>query len=351
MKLRQLLILIIITAAVVYAALSFWNQRAPVAETEKNWLFPELAARVNDVKIVKIKGFEDELILAYQGDQWVIQSSDNFPAQAEKVKKLILGLSELKIDSAKTSNPALYSRLAVEGPFERKTASKLLYLLDENGELIASIVLGKYRESNTAIPAMYVRLPDAEQALLVQGQVEASSEEKDWFENEIINLSAEEVQSVSIQHPDQAAFTLLRDDQGQVNFNLAELPNGKKAQSEIILNRLGRVLENIRAHGVKSTETVDMNNESTRVTVKTFRGLIVNIQVKAINDDYYANFHFDHDQEMAAAKDNTATDEEADAGDPEQEVKALNQYISPWAFKIQKFKFDDLTTELSQLVR
>ncbi len=166
MNIRKLLALILITFIVIIAAISLWQERAPVKEIDKAFLFPQLIDNINSVKIVEIKGYEEDVIISHQNADWVIQSSDSFPALTEKIKTLIISLSELKIDSEKTKNPGLYSRLAVEGPYDRSTTSKLVTLLDENGTLITSLIVGKEREGNKALPALYVRLPDEEQALV-----------------------------------------------------------------------------------------------------------------------------------------------------------------------------------------
>ncbi len=348
MKFRHLAFLIVITIGSIYAASIFWDKRAPTTSIDKRFLFPELTQDINRIKIVEIKGFEEQVILSHNKNNWVIQSSDNFPAISEKVKSLIVGLTELKIDSEKTKNPELYSRLAVEGPYERSSQSKLVSLLDENGELIESIIIGKKRESNESVPALYVRKPNEEHALLVQGNITASSQEKDWFQQDIINLDSSEIKSVNITHPNTETFTLSRNDEGQVNFNLSNIPDDKKPQSEVILNRIARLLEDVRADSVRSTQSIDMSENSILTTVESFRGLVVNIRLKKDSDKNYANFQFEY---KAPQVSNTEESTDNDEMNPETEIQLLNQQMSPWVFEIPKFKYDDMAISLDKLVR
>ena len=351
MKFKHLLLLIVCSLVLFYFATNYSGKRAPSTTIEKTLLFPDLSNQINQVKIVEIKGYEQHVILSHLNNEWVIQSSDNFPAKTEQVKSLIIGLSELKIDSEKTKNPELYARLAVEGPYDRVTKSKLVSLLDESGEVLVTLIIGKKRENNQAIPALYVRKPDMEQALLVQGNIDVSSREQDWFENEIINLESAEVRKVSVTHPNQSTYTLLREQEGQVNFTLDKIPEGKKPQSEIILNRMGRLLEDVRAESVRSIDTVDLSDNAVIATVESFRGLVVNIRLKEISSKYYANFQFEY---IPPENSNTQENQEnipQDALTPEQEIQLLNSKVSPWVFEIPKFKYDDMTTGFDKLVR
>lgn len=348
MKFSHLAFLIVITIGSIYAASIFWDKRAPTTTVNKSLLFPELTENINRVKIVEIKGYEEQVILSHNDNNWFIQSSDNFPAISDQVKSLVVGLTELKIDSEKTKNPELYSRLSVEGPYERNTTSKLVSLLDENGEVIESLIIGKKRETNESVPALYVRKPDAEQALLVHGNITASSREKDWFQQDIINLDSGEVKSVTIAHPDHSPFSLSRDDEGQVNFNLSNIPDGKKPQSEVLLNRIARLLEDVRAESVRSTQSIDMFENSILTTIESFRGLVVYIRLKNDSGKNYANFQFEY-----KAPDVAPTQEESDSEEinPAKEIELLNNQMSPWVFEIPKFKYDDMTITLEKLIR
>ena len=345
MKPGKLLILIAVTLVVVISAIFFWQDQAPQKSIEKQLLFSDLKSRINAVKIVEIKGYEEDVILSFQNQQWVVQSSDSFPAIPDKVRNLIINLAELKIDSEKTSRPELYERLSVEGPYERQSQSILVNLIDENGNLLESLIVGKRRESNDAIAAFYGRLPDEAQALLLLGELDVSAKDKDWFQRQIIDLAGEEIQSINITHPDGETFTLLREAQGEVNLKLKAIPEGKRPQSELILNSMANLLQDVRAEGVRSVEQFQLPEQIIQLEIKTFRGLDINVKLTAIDEKYYANFNFAY----TALKDEVETSSETPT--PEQEVEFLNAAMSAWVFEIQKFKYDDMTRRLDTLIR
>lgn len=354
----KLISLVVITIIVIIAAVIFWQNRAPDTTREKELLFPELNSNLNRVKIVEIKGYEENVILSHQNGVWLIQSSDNFPALSDKVRTTIIKLSELRIDSGKTKNPELYSKLAVEGPYDRQSKSRLISLLDEEGEVIASLIVGKARQGNEAIPAIYGRLPDSDQALLLQGSLEVSSNANDWFEKNIINLDSAEVQRVTVKHPGENSFVFFRKEEGQVNFNLEEIPQGKRQQSEIILNSIGTLLEGVRAESVRSLELFQMPEEIIKIEIETFRGLIIHIQLTQQGEQYFANFRFSYQapkQSIKTQSNETEPGEEMEDQEqrpsPEEEVTLLNQHMSAWVFEIPKFKYEDMSRKLDYYIR
>ncbi len=353
MKISKLLILGVITVAVVAAAVIFWQNRAPSTARDKELLFPQLSDNLNKVKIVEIKGYEENVILSHQNGAWLVQSSDNFPALSDKVRTSIIKLSELKIESGKTRNPDLYSKLAVEGPYDRHTKSRLISLLDEEGDVIASLIVGKKRKANEAIPAIYGRLPDTEQALLLQGSLEISSNNKDWFEKSIIDLSSAEVKQLTIQHPGETDFVLHREKEGQVNFNLKEIPEGKRQQSEIILNSMGTLLEDVRAESVRSLKLFQFPDDIINIKIETYRGLIIRVRLTNQDGQHFANFRFAYQSPASGEteKDETTTEQDAAEPSPEKEIALLNQHMSEWVFEIPEFKYKDMSRKLDYLIR
>ncbi|MCK5498327.1 MAG: hypothetical protein KAI77_03955, partial [Gammaproteobacteria bacterium] len=110
MKRQKLLVLSAITIAVIIIAALVNQSRAPQTSIEKETLFPELANKINDVSRIEIKSSEDPdvILQKMQGGQWALQSADDYPAQIDKVKDVVVSLSQLKILATKTDNPKLY---------------------------------------------------------------------------------------------------------------------------------------------------------------------------------------------------------------------------------------------------
>jgi hypothetical protein len=119
---------------------------------------PNLADRA-DVASITIK--RPELAFTVQRGQsgaWTIPDKANYPAKAEAVRGLLVGLSELREWEPKTDQPSLYSKLGVEDPVAppvEKSAenplpqSTLVTLKDGKGETISEVIVGNCKWGST----------------------------------------------------------------------------------------------------------------------------------------------------------------------------------------------------------
>src|SRR5690606_9131811 len=98
---------------------------APETTITKEILFPGLSDRINDIAAITIKGNKHTVELKQAGEQWVLASSDNYPALVNKVRAVAINMAELRQLEEKTANPDMYSRLGVEDP-DSNDASSLL---------------------------------------------------------------------------------------------------------------------------------------------------------------------------------------------------------------------------------
>ena len=68
-------------------------------------LFPDMMSMVNDVNEVVIETHEHTVTLE-RGDQtWGVKEKAGYRADVEKVKKAIVGFTDLRIHEPKTKNP------------------------------------------------------------------------------------------------------------------------------------------------------------------------------------------------------------------------------------------------------
>src|SRR3990172_576983 len=122
-KNKKLLLLSAVTLAVIIAASVVVNLRAPKTVIEKGLLFPVLAGQINAINKIQIKGHEETVTLLKKAGQWIVEESDGYPALFDKVRRTVISISELKVAATRTSSPAMYPRLGVEGPEVAGSAS------------------------------------------------------------------------------------------------------------------------------------------------------------------------------------------------------------------------------------
>ncbi|NKB36610.1 MAG: DUF4340 domain-containing protein [Gammaproteobacteria bacterium] len=352
MKSNKLLLLAVATLVAILAASYMSSQRAPTTSMDKQLLLPGLSERVNDIRAIELTKNGKNLELIQLENEWVITAADNYPADFGKIKSTILGLAELKILSKKTSNPELYSRLGVEDPAIDGADSLLLTLRDTNQTELAQLIIGSTRHSKAAKDktGLYVRLPEDSQALLVEGDLDLSADVTDWFTRELFNINSSRIQSIEISHPNAESVTLSREKDID-DFVLKKIPEGREAQSTVIISRMGTLLEQIAADNILKAEKLN-GAEQIVATVQTFDGLIVKITSAKLDEGNYSNFQFS----VAASNPDVGSSEETDSetasgDDPGAASSSLNAQLSAWAYAIPDFKFELFTRELDALTK
>lgn len=362
MKNRKLLILSLITVAVILAATITARWHAPETTITKEILFPELGNRINDIAAITIKGNKHTVELKRQDELWVLASSDNYPALVNKVRAAVINTAELKLLEEKTGNPAMYSRLGVEDPDSDDATSLLVTLITSAGEEAASIIAGKPRQSAGSKPGLYVRFPDQTRALLVEGMLDVSANDADWFERNLFDIPSGYIKNVNIEYADGTSFEIFKERKEEPDFQVRGIELESSA-AKIILTRIGRSLEEMRADGVQSLENFSFPEEIITTTTTTFDGLIITARVAKINNKSYAHFTFAADPVVDATEEKT-TEETGEGStetlsaltedfkpDPVQEAKYLTETLSPWVYRIPDFKYEALTSNPGNLKR
>lgn len=395
---NKFVILLVITVLVVVAAVVTTQKNAPTVSGEKQYVFPGLTDKINNVARIEVSGKDGTLSLKRQDKVWVIEQADNYPASFNKVRKAAIAVAELKILAEKTSNPGYYSKLGVEDPSGEKAESKLLTLYDGSNKKLAELILGKRRMSSAAAGSQgyYIRLPGETRALLVEGDLNISTKTSGWFDQEIINIKPEHVSEVVVEHPDQPQVQLSRN-AGKDDFVLAAIPEGKEVQSSYTLNRIGDILERVRADDVRAADKINFPEQTTTATVKTFDGMTAVITSAVVDKENWARFSFEYtalpitpEEKAATAAEKTgAADEAAKSTEmppasgeektesttektaktdkdtkstkktpkedkdkiDQKQVDKLTKETSGWVYKIPSYKFDLFTRKLDDLVK
>jgi uncharacterized protein DUF4340 len=347
MKYQKLLILLSMTVVVIVIAAIFTQSRAPQTKIEKQTLFPELANKINNVAHIEIKSGEDRtVILQKREGQWVLQSADDYPAHFDKIKSTVVSLSELKILATKTDNPKLYPELGVEGLDVKNSGSILLTLSDGSGTALASLIVGKPRKNSAgnSRPNLYVRKPDAKNALLVEGYLQLKSNNRDWYERNVIHIPATRIQNVKIVKSTGDRLVINKNAEGDTDFKVME---GKTNSPSVLLNKLGTFFEDMNVEGVHAADNFEFPDESTVTTFKTFNGLL--ITVKNILRDGKAFAHFSFAVATTSKRSvNETPEDNSKTISVEEESHLWNQFLSNWVYEIPEFKFETLNINVAQ---
>lgn len=359
MKTNKLLPLFVITVIVVAVAIFTTHSKMPATEKQKPLLFPEFKTVINKVSKITVKRGNETLTVINEGDKWKIREADGYPALFSKVKQTAVAISDMKVISKKTENPALYSKLGVGDPASENAESSLLTLSDAAGKPLVSLIVGKDRMSSAASDShgLYVRLPDRKQALLVESNLQASVRVADWIDRDLVNISPDRISSINIVHADGLDVTLNRAG-GEKDLVLENVPEGKRARSDYTLKRMESILENVQVDNVTAAANLKFPGTAVTATVSTTDGLSAVITSATAQDKHYATFTFQYKapEKTSDAGDNTggddakAKDDSKKATDVAKQVAELSAKTAGWAYQIPDYKFDTFTRTLNDLV-
>lgn len=359
-----LLVFSVVTLVVIVAAVLFSGLHAPQREIEKLLLFPELADQINDVSSLQVdSGSDHSVVLQRQTDQWVVQSSSDYPASLGKIRAAVLALAELKVLATKTRNPALYSKLGVAGSDEGGIRSKMVRLNNTEGDVLAELILGNPKHSGQR-EQVYVRKSDAEHALLVEGSVSVGVLDRDWYERKILDINSSRVHTVTVVKPEKQQLMIGKSAEGEEAFEVLE---GKTEVATAVLNKLATFLEDINVDEVQSADSFVFPEDATITTFQMFNGLVVVVNSALQDINPWVNFSFsslpvesiesesgDAAQvdvieavEDADVTEEDGTDAEEDVETAAEEAERLNNVLSAWVYQIPEFKFESLNIDIA----
>ena len=312
---RRLLLLSFITLIIIVAAVISNKDRAPQTVIESADLFPGLKDQINDVAQISIESATTSLNMKKQGENWLITEAGDYPARFDKIKQTVLSLADMKILSAKTSNPALFSELGVEDTTTEKSSSNLLTLKDAGGKSLAAVIVGNLHTSDTAgDTGVYLRKSGGNETWLTSGVLQVSSDVIEWIEQNLVNIADDRIMDTRIEHPDDSKLAISRL-KGEEDFTVTEIPEGKESRSAYFINQTGTILSNLTVENVKAREGFVFPDTATKTTVRTYEGLIASITTANIEGANYIALDFTVDESLM-----TATTAAATPDKPEQET-------------------------------
>jgi hypothetical protein len=317
-------------------------------------LFPDLAGHINDVAKVIIARKAATTTLVKTGATWGVAEKYNYPADFEKVRKLLVDLTELRPLEKKTSTPALFPDLQLEDLSAPDAKSVLLTLQGADGKDLLATYIGKERfaRGGTGNDGIYIRKATENQTWLAKGTLGIEQGSVNWLNKSLTDVAHERVAKVTVTQPDGTALTVSRDKVSDQHFTLADVPKGKKAK-EWDIDQVAAPLEGLQLDDVLPAKDVPypVGGKSGSAEITTFDGLTVHVDLLPKDKDTWLHVAASYAAPAAAP-----SDADMKAGklkkpeDVQKEVAALNAKAKDWVYKIPDWKLDNLRKKAADLV-
>ena len=243
--------LIVVAALVVLAIAGAWimqSQRTAwnSADTRIGQrLVPGL--KLEDVGEIALRDGLAALTLVRREGNWLVRERADFPADAERVRELLLQLAELKIVQTEFVAEAQRARLELDEPgaAAHAGAGTLLELKDAAGKSMTRLLLGKKVTARTAaagpspeqgVPTGRYVMPGTEtgSVVLVSDPLAAAQARPDaWLAKDLIR--AERIKSIAATGPDGRKMFVLSRETDSYDWKLVGggKPDLQKAQDAV----------------------------------------------------------------------------------------------------------------------
>ena len=366
---RTVLVLAVVTLVAVGAVL-FVERGSDTLEPGGDIVFSALLEQVNSVARVRVTGSEGTFAMARDGDAWVVEDKEHYPADPDRVHKLLLGAAGMKRLEPKTSNPERYPKLWLEDPTGKDARSVGLVLEDASGAVLADWVLGNRRpsKSDAGRTELYIRVADDPQAWLVEGSVPGGDKMIDWLDRAVARIDRERLRTAEVSHTDGAVVAVSKEVPADVDFVLRDVPEDRELDSQYRINDIGRFLEDLRFEDVAPASSLDFTGSvDKRLEITTFDGLRVRLDSVMRDGDAWVQLRAEVDEGLveetagadAAASDAESGTESLDTSSgalrPLDEVRAeaerMNARWQGWAYELPSFKRDYIARRMDELTR
>lgn len=275
MQARKLTILAAIAAVAILAAVWASRERAPDSTaTVGGPLVPGLEENVNEVTKVEIGAGAEPLVTIERDETtWTVAQKSGYPADVNKLRETLLGLSIAEVLEEKSSNPENYGQLGVTDEIAEDATGAHLTItgLGQPAELI----IGDTARGGSST---YARRVGEETALLVSGNLDIDRQPVEWLRRDVLDVTADSMQSVTLVHPDGRTIEIAKETRNLPDFTVAEIPEGQKLVSASETNSLASALTGLRLEDVEPAEGFDPEEaEAVHATYRLFDGRVFTV--------------------------------------------------------------------------
>ncbi|HVS17439.1 MAG TPA: DUF4340 domain-containing protein, partial [Planctomycetota bacterium] len=226
---------------------------------------------------VRVTTSDETYTLERTDGGWGLAEKGGYPVDVDKVKALVVGLTELELVEEKTANPALFARLGVQDPgAEGDTPSRRVELLDASGSVLADLVVGREMPARGAGDRhVYVRRPERGPALEAKGSVRVDDGSAALLDREIAKLERKRVARVTTIQPDGEVLRVERPSADVADFTVVDLPEGAELAWPGVAGGVAGALEYLNLEDVRPADAPFDQAAAVRTRFEAFDGLVL----------------------------------------------------------------------------
>jgi hypothetical protein len=313
-----------ITILVLLGVLSYYvlNQNSE-EEVDTQMLIPNLKEQVNDIDEMLISQNDKSLSFKKVDGVWVLEESNNYFADINKIANLLMELRNMNLKSPKTSNPEKYNILSLDESGEN---AAIHVVLKQNSTQVADVYLGK---KATNANATYVRKASEKQTWLASGSINLDLDESNWIVKSIINIPADQILSVDFDIKDQSPYRISKLTPADTEFLLSPIPDNKQVKSISEIESLANGLVNLSIEKPQKATALELQDAiKSSIKYTLFSGISYQLKVYELDEKNYLTVDLAENQIYSD----------------------FDKQLPGWLFEIPSYKFDALTKPFNDLI-
>src|SRR5207302_1192379 len=272
------------------------------------------------------KGDGTHVTLKKEAASWSVGERE-WPADASKVRKLLLDLGALNIVEEKTRLAANFPKLGVEDVSSPQASGTRVEIVSPARTW--ALIVGKSSSAKSG----YVRVAGAAQSLLAAPLLTVDADPKGWLDRSLIDLAPDRVRQVEERPATGPSFNLTRDKKEQTDFSVSPRPVGRELSSAGVANPIASALSSLTLDDVARAGS-SPDPKAAHALYRTFDGLEVEVAGRKSGTRSLASLR---------AR-STAKETEAEAG-------KLNARLGGWEFEIPDYKYGAIFRPLDELLK
>ena len=295
MNTKTLSALAIAAAIALIAAVWINSANAPISEesSKDKPLLPGLRDELNQIDVLAISGAGGKPLVTLKrgGDGWQVAERANYPADVGKLREYLYKLADAKVLAAKTANAKRYAQLGVEDPIDPN--AKSLLVAPGGAKDVPKLIVGLFNGQGGG--GTFVRREGEAQSLLASGNLLVEKDPAAWIRHELIDIDAAKIKEIRLTGLDGKTLRLYKEQAGDANFRIADLPKGREAASDFVANALGSGLSNLRADDVAAAKDAPPPDKTYKARYLEFDGTVVDVTAWETDGKAHAQFVVSND--------------------------------------------------------
>ena len=358
-----LLTAVLIGAAIYVSTTRRTNRPAGVGEL----LYPALEASLDEITSIRIRGPGEKTAVTLERAEsgWRVAERAGYPADASRVRTLLLGLAQARTIEEKTTLPANYPSLGVE---DLATPDATGTGVELGGPVKpVSLIVGK----SPGARSTYVRRKGEAASWQIGTALTVERDPAKWLATELLDIGADRIQSAEFTTDGKHRWTAEKASRADQSFRIAgKSASGSASNPGSSTDQVATGLAGLRLVDVRPAKDANKDKPAATATYRTFDGLVLAIEGYAEGDKRFVRVRPSVDESAArrffaaaaapAYKDGAADaapskppaheasgEKSTPAAGPEsvvaqtrEESTKLETRLSGWSFEIPDWSYD-----------